>query len=111
RCAEPGRRLTVLPRRAGGSAGASLPARRGQKLDGWSWRGYCRSHMAEPDDKSRTTTIPVSMRFWLEYRGHHFELRQGLMAIGRSASCQLVVDDALVSRRHAQIVVSLDAAT
>jgi len=67
--------------------------------------------MAEPDDKSRTTTIPVSMRFWLEYRGHHFELRQGLMAIGRSASCQLVVDDALVSRRHAQIVVSVDSAT
>jgi hypothetical protein len=51
------------------------------------------------------------MRYWLEYRGHHFELRQGLMAIGRSASCQLVVDDALVSRRHAQIMVSLEAAT
>ena len=48
------------------------------------------------------------MRFWLEYRGHHFELRQGLLNLGRSASCQLVLDDALVSRRHAQITVVAD---
>jgi hypothetical protein len=67
--------------------------------------------MAEPDDRSRTTTGVGGMRFWLEYRGHHFELRQGLMAIGRSASCQLVLDDALVSRRHAQIAISVDSAT
>lgn len=49
-----------------------------------------------------------SLRFWLEYRGHHFELRQGLLSLGRSASCQLVLDDALVSRRHAQITVVAD---
>ena len=31
------------------------------------------------------------------------------MTIGRSASCQLVLDDALVSRRHAQITVLADS--
>jgi pSer/pThr/pTyr-binding forkhead associated (FHA) protein len=51
-----------------------------------------------------------ALRFWLEYRGHHFELRPGLITIGRSASCQLVLDDALVSRRHAQIAVASESA-
>ncbi len=44
-------------------------------------------------------------RFWLEYRGHQFDLRPGEVVIGRSAGCQIVLDDALVSRRHAKILV------
>jgi hypothetical protein len=44
-------------------------------------------------------------RFWLEYRANYFELTPGETVIGRSAGCQLVLDDPLVSRRHAQIVV------
>lgn len=44
-------------------------------------------------------------RYWLEHAGHAFELRQGPIVIGRSADCNLVVDDALVSRRHAQLRV------
>jgi len=51
-----------------------------------------------------------TLRFWLEYRGHHFELRPGTISIGRSASCQLVLDDALVSRRHAQVIVTSESA-
>jgi len=42
-------------------------------------------------------------KFWIEYRGHKIELRPGNTLIGRSAACQVVLDDGLVSRRHAQI--------
>ncbi len=49
---------------------------------------------------SRTVT-----KFWIEYRGHKIELRTGATLVGRSASCQIVLDDGLVSRRHAQIKV------
>lgn len=51
-----------------------------------------------------------STRFWLEYRANYFELSAGTTVMGRSAGCQLVLDDPLVSRRHAQIVVSGDSA-
>lgn len=50
------------------------------------------------EDTSRTIT-----KFWIEYRGHKIELRIGNTLIGRSAACQVVLDDGLVSRRHAQI--------
>ncbi|MEP7051885.1 MAG: FHA domain-containing protein [Pseudomonadota bacterium] len=49
-------------------------------------------------------------RFWLEFHGRSFELRPGEVLIGRSSSCHLVLDDGLVSRRHAQIVVRGDRA-
>jgi hypothetical protein len=45
------------------------------------------------------------MRFWIEYRAQRLELQPGVVLIGRSPSCQIVLDDGLVSRRHAQIVV------
>ena len=51
-----------------------------------------------------------AQRFWLEYQGRTFELRQGEVLIGRSSNCHLVLDDGLVSRRHAQIVVGEDRA-
>ena len=47
-----------------------------------------------------------AQRFWLDYQGRTFELRPGEVLIGRSSNCHLVLDDGLVSRRHAQIVVS-----
>lgn len=40
---------------------------------------------------------------WLDYRGHALELRDAPLVMGRSTACQLVLDDALVSRRHAQV--------
>jgi predicted component of type VI protein secretion system len=46
------------------------------------------------------------VRFWLEYQGHTLELRNGAVVVGRSSSCHIVLDDGLVSRRHAQFVVS-----
>jgi pSer/pThr/pTyr-binding forkhead associated (FHA) protein len=50
-------------------------------------------------------------RFWLEYRSNLFELAPGTTAIGRSAGCQLVLDDPLVSRRHVEIVIAGNSAT
>lgn len=41
------------------------------------------------------------MRFRLRYLQHDFELTEGQFAVGRNASCQLALDDPLVSRRHA----------
>jgi hypothetical protein len=46
------------------------------------------------------------VRFWLEYQGHTLELRSGAVVVGRSSACHIVLDDGLVSRRHAQFVVS-----
>lgn len=62
------------------------------------------------DDRSRPGPA-AALRFWLEYRGHQFELRQGVMVFGRSATCQLVLDDALVSRRHAEFQVTPESAS
>jgi len=46
------------------------------------------------------------VRFWLEYQGHKLELRNGVVVVGRSSTCHIVLDDGLVSRRHAQFVVN-----
>jgi hypothetical protein len=46
------------------------------------------------------------VRFWLEYQGHTLELRNGAVVVGRSSTCHIVLDDGLVSRRHAQFVVN-----
>jgi FHA domain len=46
------------------------------------------------------------MRFRLRYRNQALDLLEGEFAIGRNASCQLVLDDPLVSRRHAILTIS-----
>jgi FHA domain len=46
------------------------------------------------------------VRFWLEYQGQTLELRNGSVVVGRSSACHIVLDDGLVSRRHAQFVVN-----
>ena len=50
------------------------------------------------------------VRFWLEYQGHTLELRNGAVVVGRSSSCHIVLEDGLVSRRHAQFIVSAKVA-
>jgi hypothetical protein len=45
----------------------------------------------------------VSVR--LRYLAHDLEVPEGQFAIGRSSDCQLSLDDPLVSRRHAVLVV------
>jgi predicted component of type VI protein secretion system len=51
------------------------------------------------------------MRYRLRYLQHDIELNEGQFVIGRSAGCQLSLDDPLVSRRHALLVVSGDIVT
>jgi hypothetical protein len=46
------------------------------------------------------------MPFRLRYMQHDLELSEGQFAVGRNASCQLSLDDPLVSRRHALLNVS-----
>jgi pSer/pThr/pTyr-binding forkhead associated (FHA) protein len=51
------------------------------------------------------------MRFRLRYLQHDLELTEGTFAVGRNASCQLSLDDPLVSRRHALLDVTKTAVT
>lgn len=46
------------------------------------------------------------MGFRLRYKRHDIELVAGAFLIGRSADCQLSLDDPLVSRRHALLLVT-----
>jgi pSer/pThr/pTyr-binding forkhead associated (FHA) protein len=68
------------------------------------------------DDLNRTVPGPLNApgvelgkRFWLESQGRNIELRVGLVLVGRSSGCHIVLDDALVSRRHAQFIVTKDS--
>ncbi len=49
--------------------------------------------------------MPVRLR----YLAHDLEVPEGQFAIGRSSDCQLSLDDPLVSRRHAVLVVQGDS--
>jgi predicted component of type VI protein secretion system len=51
------------------------------------------------------------MRFRLRYLQHDLELNEGTFAVGRNASCQLSLDDPLVSRRHALFEVDAGGVT
>ena len=44
-------------------------------------------------------------RFRLRYQGTDLELSSGEFVVGRSSACNLALDDALVSRRHAMFTV------
>ena len=48
------------------------------------------------------------MVFRLRYLHHDFELPPGRFLIGRSTDCQLSLDDPLVSRKHALLIVTED---
>lgn len=50
------------------------------------------------------------MTIRLRYMGHNLEVPEGNFIIGRSSSCQLSIDDALVSRRHAMLTASREGA-
>jgi hypothetical protein len=48
-------------------------------------------------------------RFRLRYRSTDLELPVGEFVVGRSSECNLALDDARVSRRHARFVITADA--
>jgi pSer/pThr/pTyr-binding forkhead associated (FHA) protein len=54
---------------------------------------------------------PSGIRVWLRFGDHDVEVAQGETIIGRSPKCQLVLDDALVSRAHARLIVHRGTAT
>lgn len=47
-------------------------------------------------------------RYRIRYQGTDLEMPAGEFVVGRSSSCNLALDDALVSRRHASIFVQPD---
>lgn len=51
------------------------------------------------------------MRYRLRYLQHDLELSEGEFVLGRSTECQLSLDDPLVSRRHALLLVTADKVT
>lgn len=51
------------------------------------------------------------MRVWVRFGDHDVELPQGETIVGRSPKCQLVIDDPLVSRNHARLIVNRGAVT
>jgi len=51
------------------------------------------------------------MRYRLRYLQHDLELTEGQFVIGRSAACQLSLDDPLVSRRHAVLTLAGETVT
>jgi hypothetical protein len=60
----------------------------------------------EPGGSGPGGTGASKRRFWLEHGAQNIELRLGTMAVGRSSNCNIVLDDNLVSRRHAEFVVT-----
>lgn len=44
-------------------------------------------------------------RFWLRFSDHDAELAPGEVVLGRSPRCQILLDDPMVSRRHARVVL------
>jgi hypothetical protein len=57
---------------------------------------------------TRAVAPRATMRYRLRYLHHDLELTEGQFAVGRNASCQLSLDDPLVSRRHALLTVTSD---
>lgn len=53
---------------------------------------------------------PRLPRYRIRYQGTDLEMPPGEFVVGRSSACNLALDDALVSRRHASIQVSSEGA-
>ena len=51
---------------------------------------------------------PGPPQMWLKLQNRDIQLRQGKMVVGRSPDCHIVLDDALVSRRHAAFFCSAE---
>jgi pSer/pThr/pTyr-binding forkhead associated (FHA) protein len=69
------------------------------------------SHQTQPNIAvAEAGSVDAGTRYWLDHHGRRFDVGAQPIVIGRSAVCQLVLDDALVSRRHAQVLLLDDAA-
>jgi hypothetical protein len=59
----------------------------------------------EPKADFSADGVRAAGRYWVDHHGHAFELWQGPMTVGRASDCTLVLDDGLVSRRHARFTL------
>jgi hypothetical protein len=48
------------------------------------------------------------MRYLLRYKQHDFDLNKGEIVLGRGATCELALDDPMVSRAHARLTIKGD---
>jgi pSer/pThr/pTyr-binding forkhead associated (FHA) protein len=64
-------------------------------------------------NERETRSLPAGRlrRYWLEHEGQNIELRRGTLLVGRSSGCHLVLEDSMVSRRHAELIVTDEAVT
>ena len=59
-----------------------------------------------PGDAPGGALGQVVVKHVLRYKQHDIELSEGKFVVGRAGSCQLSLDDPLVSRHHAELTVS-----
>lgn len=64
------------------------------------------AHVSSPDPDGARDNAPVPTPVRLTYLGKDILLMPGSYTIGRSAACHIVVDDQMVSRRHARIEIA-----
>jgi len=62
---------------------------------------------AEKEDSKSGHPAPIgpALRAWLKFDDREVEVAQGETLVGRSAKCGLAIDDPLVSRSHARLVL------
>lgn len=60
------------------------------------------------DSKQKSDSNAAPRRLFLVHGERRIELTPGRFSIGRSSTCHLALDDATVSRRHAQLIVRAD---
>lgn len=60
------------------------------------------THVSPPEPRPLTTEV---RRFWLEHGEAKIGLEPRTYLLGRSSTCELIVADSRVSRRHARLVV------
>jgi DNA-binding winged helix-turn-helix (wHTH) protein len=70
---------------------------------------FCGDAVAAP--AARTPPEPQAPACWLEWNQQRFPLSIGEHVIGRDPDLAITLDGSTVSRRHARIVVTADAAT
>ena len=56
-------------------------------------------------------SVDVTTRYRLRFLLQEFDLPKGETLIGRSAECHVTIEDPLVSRQHARIMLEGDAVT
>jgi DNA-binding winged helix-turn-helix (wHTH) protein len=73
---------------------------------GYRWHADVQIEAAAPNRRPRSVALPRDPRFRLLLEDREVQLLEGANVIGRDSQSALWIDDASVSRRHAQVVVA-----